>query len=168
MVAVGGLWFIPATRIASFWAFLLGVCIIASGLTFLETIANPYTTVLGPKQLAATRLNLAQSCNGVGWIFGRIAGDLFFYGTDAAGKSTGSQTLWIPCAAVAGVVIVLAAVFLFANVPDIRTEDTYHLDDASAETTHSIWKHPISSWPWPLSFSTWPPRPGSSASSSTT
>ena len=47
MVAVGGLWFIPATHIAEFWAFLVGVCFIASGLTFLETIANPYTTVLG-------------------------------------------------------------------------------------------------------------------------
>src|SRR5882757_2523035 len=34
MVATGGFWFIPATHIASFWAFLLGVCIIASGLTF--------------------------------------------------------------------------------------------------------------------------------------
>ena len=48
MVAAGGFWFIPASHIAQFWAFLLGVCIIAAGLTFLETIANPYTTVLGP------------------------------------------------------------------------------------------------------------------------
>src|SRR5271169_1063718 len=37
LVAVGGLWFIPATHIGSFWAFLLGVCVIAAGLTFLET-----------------------------------------------------------------------------------------------------------------------------------
>ena len=51
MVAVGGFWFIPATSIASFWAFLLGVCVIAAGLTFLETIANPYTTVLGDAAL---------------------------------------------------------------------------------------------------------------------
>src|SRR5215467_3667073 len=70
IVAVGGFWFIPATQIAAFWAFLLGVCIIASGLTFLETVANPYTTVLGDLRYAATRINLAQSCNGVGWILG--------------------------------------------------------------------------------------------------
>jgi MFS family permease len=37
LVALGGFWFIPATHIGSFWAFLLGVCIIAAGLTFLET-----------------------------------------------------------------------------------------------------------------------------------
>jgi FHS family L-fucose permease-like MFS transporter len=103
MVAVGGLWFIPATHIAQFWAFLVGVCLIAAGLTFLETIANPYTTVLGPAQFAATRINLAQSCNGIGWIFGPIAGSLFFYSKDAAGKSTGAETLWIPYAAVAAV-----------------------------------------------------------------
>src|SRR6202166_4579826 len=59
LVALGGFWFIPATHIGSmvhegtvspttaFVAYLAGVCAIATGLTFLETIANPYTTVLG-------------------------------------------------------------------------------------------------------------------------
>jgi len=142
MVAVGGFWFIPATHIAQFWAFLLGVCFIAAGLTFLETIANPYTTVLGPKELAATRINLAQSCNGVGWIFGPIAGRMFFYSTNAAGEKTGAATLWIPYAGVAVVVVVLAIVFYFASVPDIKTADEYHLDDAPAGTSRSIWSHP--------------------------
>ena len=58
MVAAGGFWFIEATNIAEFWAFLLGVCVIAAGLTFLETVANPYTTALG---LAALRGNAHQS-----------------------------------------------------------------------------------------------------------
>jgi len=129
LVAVGGFWFIPASRIGEFWAFLLGVCVVASGLTFLETVANPYTTVLGPSRYAATRINAAQSCNGVGWIFGPIAGSMFFYGTDAAGRSTGSQTLWIPYAGVAVGVLVLAIVFFFAPVPDVKAEDDYHLDE---------------------------------------
>ncbi len=59
IVATGGLWFIPATHInamvhtggvspaVAFIGYLAGVCAIATGLTFLETIANPYTTVLG-------------------------------------------------------------------------------------------------------------------------
>jgi FHS family L-fucose permease-like MFS transporter len=84
--------------------------------------------VLGDKRYAATRINLAQSCNGVGWIFGPIAGTLFFLWKDAAGKSTGAQTLWIPYAAVGVVVIVLSIVFFLAEVPDIKTEDEYHLD----------------------------------------
>jgi MFS transporter, FHS family, L-fucose permease len=144
MVALGGLWFIPATHIAKFWAFLVGVCFIASGLTFLETIANPYTTVLGPQQFAATRINLAQSCNGIGWIFGPIVGSMFFYSKNAAGESTGSQTLWIPYAGVAVVVTILAVVFYLADVPDIKAEDDYHLDDngQAAGASRSIWTHP--------------------------
>src|ERR1700682_810198 len=143
IVAVGRFWFIPATHIASFWAFLLGVCIIAAGLTFLETIANPYTTVLGPIQYAATRINLAQSCNGIGLLLGPVAGGMFFYSKNAAGQSTGSANLWIPYAFIGCVVIVLAIIFYFANVPDVKMEDDYHLDDPTAlDVSHSIWSHP--------------------------
>ncbi len=142
LVAAGGFWFIPATSIGSFWAFLIGVCVIAAGLTFLETIANPYTTVLGDERYAATRINLAQSCNGIGWIFGPIAGAAFFYGKDASGRSTGSETLWIPYAAVGVAVLVLAVVFYFAYVPDVATRDDYRLDDHAGGAPHSIWTHP--------------------------
>lgn len=154
IVALGGVWFIPATKVnemvragsvspnTAFIAFLFGVCLIATGLTFLETIANPYTTVLGDKRFAATRINLAQSCNGVGWIFGPIVGSLFFYGKDAAGRSTGSETLYIPYVGVAVVVVILATIFYFADIPDIRSEDDYHLDDATPGVSHSIWSHP--------------------------
>lgn len=141
LVAVGGFWFIPASSIAQFWAFLLGVCLIASGLTFLETVANPYTTVLGPKQYAATRINLAQSCNGIGWIFGPIAGAMFFYSKDASGKSTGSETLWIPYAAVGVVVLLLAVIFSFAPMPDIKAEDDYKEDDSPSAGAGSVWSH---------------------------
>jgi FHS family L-fucose permease-like MFS transporter len=154
IVAIGGFWFIPATNInnmvhagrvssnTAFVAYLAGVCAIAIGLTFLETIANPYTTVLGDRRFAATRINLAQSCNGIGWIFGPIIGAKFFYSKNALGQSTGSQTLYIPYAAIGFVVIILAAIFFFANVPDIKTKDDYHLDDNTPGATHSIWKHP--------------------------
>jgi len=40
------------------------------------------------------------------------------------------------------VVIILAIIFRFAYVPDIRTEDDYHLDDSTPGTSHSIWTHP--------------------------
>lgn len=154
LVALGGFLFIPATHVnamvregrvspnMAFVAFLAGVCVIASGLTFLETIANPYTTVLGDLRYAATRINLAQSCNGVGWILGPIIGSLFFYSKDAAGRSTGSETLYIPYVAVAIGVLVLSVIFFFANVPDIKMEDDYHLDDNSPQHSHSIWAHP--------------------------
>ncbi|MDR3702855.1 MAG: sugar MFS transporter [Candidatus Sulfopaludibacter sp.] len=154
IVALGGFWFIPATHINSlvhegavtattaFIGFLAGVCVIATGLTFLETIANPYTTVLGPKRFAATRINLAQSCNGAGWIIGPPIGGLFFYSKDAMGNNTGSQTLYIPYVTVGIIALAIAVVFYFANVPDIKMEDDYHLDEGGAPVSHSIWSHP--------------------------
>jgi FHS family L-fucose permease-like MFS transporter len=154
IVAAGGFWFIPATHInamvhlgtvsstTAFVAFLAGVCIIATGLTFLETIANPYTTVLGDQRYAATRINLAQSTNGIGWIFGPIVGSMYFYSKDVAGHNTGSQTLYIPYMGVAFVVLAIAVVFFFADIPDIKTEDDYHLDDTTEGVSHSICKHP--------------------------
>ena len=154
LVAVGGFWFIPATHINSlvqqgavspttaFVGFLAGVCVIATGLTVLDTIANPYTTVLGDPRYAATRINLAQSCNGVGWILGPIIGSVFFYSKDTLGRSTGSQTLYIPYAIIGTVVVVLAAVFYFARVPDIKAPDDYHIDDSTPGISHSIWSHP--------------------------
>ncbi|MCZ2155937.1 MAG: MFS transporter, partial [Bryobacterales bacterium] len=154
VVALGGLWFIPATEVSmmaktgsvsnnlAFAAFLAGVCLIATGLTFLETVANPYATVLGARRYAATRINLAQSCNGVGWIFGPIVGSMFFYSTDAAGKSTGAETLYIPYVSVAVVVLILAVIFYFAYIPDLKPAEDYAPVTDSEDSHHSVWKHP--------------------------
>jgi fucose permease len=128
LVACGGLWFMPATKIAAFWAFLMGVCMIAMGLTVLETVANPYTTVLGPKEYGATRINLAQSFNGIGWIFGPIVGAAYFYSEGGVQKAQGQ--LFIPYVGVAVIVLIIAAMFFKAPVPDVKVEDEYHTDDS--------------------------------------
>jgi FHS family L-fucose permease-like MFS transporter len=141
LVSLGGFWFIPATHISAFWAFLLGVCLIAMGLTVLETVANPYTTVLGPKKYAATRINFAQSFNGIGWILGPIIGGSFFYSSEGAEVAQGK--LYIPYMVVAMIVLVMAIIFYFANVPDLNTEDEYRLGESTATgVKRSIWSHP--------------------------
>ena len=122
----------------AFMGYLLGVCAIAAGLTFLETVANPYTTVLGPREFAATRINLAQSCNGIGWILGPIIGGLFFYAKDASGHSIGSEMLYIPYVTVACIVLVLALVFFFAYIPDVKTKDDYHINEEDKATSDVV------------------------------
>src|SRR5207302_155478 len=82
-------------------------------------------------QYAATRINLAQSINGIGLLLGPIAGGAFFYSKTAAGISTGSERLWIPYAFIGVIVIILAIVFFFAPMPDIEMEDDYHIDDST-------------------------------------
>ena len=134
LVAVGGFWFMPATSISQFWAFLMGVCMIAMGLTVLETVANPYTTVLGPKEYGATRINLAQSCNGVGWILGPIVGSAYFYSEGGVQKAHGQ--LYIPYLGVGIIVVIIALLFFKAQVPDIHVADEYHTDDKAPVNEH--------------------------------
>ena len=64
LIAAGAFWFIPAVKIGTYSAFLLGLFVIAAGMTCLETIANPYATVLGSPEAGPTRINIAQTLNG--------------------------------------------------------------------------------------------------------
>ena len=66
LAAIGGLLFFPAAILKEYWAYLCIFFIIATGMCFLETAANPYVTVLGAPETAPRRLNLAQSFNGLG------------------------------------------------------------------------------------------------------
>ena len=79
LIAAGAFWFIPAIRIGTYWAFLLGLFVIATGMTCLETIANPYATILGAPESGPTRINIAQTINGLGWILGPIVGGHLFF-----------------------------------------------------------------------------------------
>lgn len=75
LFAAGAFAFIPAAFLHSATPFLVALFIIACGLCILETAANPYSTILGPTESGAQRLNLSQSFNGwagylVRWLVG--------------------------------------------------------------------------------------------------
>jgi len=71
--------FYPAAQVRMYPVFLLALFVIASGLSFLETAANPFVTVLGAPETAARRLNLAQSFNPLGSITGVFIGRMFIF-----------------------------------------------------------------------------------------
>jgi FHS family L-fucose permease-like MFS transporter len=120
LIAAGAFWFIPATSIGQYWAFLLGLFIIASGMTCLETIANPYTTVLGLPEGGATRINIAQTINGGGWILGPIVGGQFVF---AGGENSPSNAgLYIPYLGIGIFVALLFFIFAISKVPDLQAE----------------------------------------------
>ena len=77
LFAAGALLFYPAAELRVFWFFLLALFILASGLTFLETAANPYVTALGDKENATLRLNFSQSFNGLASTIAPILGSTF-------------------------------------------------------------------------------------------
>lgn len=77
LYACGALLFYPAAELREYYFFLGALFIIASGLSFLETSANPLVAVMGPPQDAERRLNLAQAFNPLGAITGVLIGRTF-------------------------------------------------------------------------------------------
>src|SRR6476661_10222292 len=121
LIGAGAFWFIPAVNIGAYWAFLLGLFVIAAGMTCLETIANPYATVLGPPETGPTRINIAQTLNGLGWILGPYVGGYFvFSGADGANANAGLTTPYI---GIGVFVALLIVVFALSNIPDLHAED---------------------------------------------
>lgn len=58
VMAVGAFVFIPAAMGRTYEIFLLGLFLIGAGLAVLQTAANPYITILGPKESAAQRISI--------------------------------------------------------------------------------------------------------------
>lgn len=116
LYGIGALLFVPGERMMSFEFFLLCLFIIGCGLTCLETAANPYVTVLGEPETAASRLNLAQSLNGLGWIVGPLVGGLIIFG------DTGSVAL--PYAVIGIAVLAIAIIFSRMQLPEIVENTT--------------------------------------------
>jgi MFS transporter, FHS family, L-fucose permease len=79
LYAAGAFLFYPAALARGYGFFLLALFVIASGLSFLETSANPFVTLLGPAQSAERRLNFAQAFNPLGSITGVLIGRLFIF-----------------------------------------------------------------------------------------
>ncbi|MDE1150724.1 MAG: L-fucose:H+ symporter permease [Azospirillaceae bacterium] len=77
LYGAGALLFYPAAELRAYSAFLGALFVIASGLAFLETSANPLMTVLGDPSGAERRLNLAQAFNPLGAITGVLVGRQF-------------------------------------------------------------------------------------------
>jgi FHS family L-fucose permease-like MFS transporter len=148
LIAAGAFFFIPATWIGTFAAFLTCLFILAAGLTILETIANPYTTVLGPPISGAARINLAQTCNALGTFFGPLLAGAFILSSTGE-ANTSNSTLYIPYLFIAAMVVVLVVLFVKADIPDLQAEDDARVA-ASAGPEVVISKPLLSRWHFTL------------------
>ncbi len=70
LYGIGALLFWPASLMLDYGFFLAALFVVASGLAFLETAANPMVAALGSSETAERRLNLAQAFNPLGSITG--------------------------------------------------------------------------------------------------
>jgi FHS family L-fucose permease-like MFS transporter len=148
LFALGAFLFYPAAETRSFLFFLTALFVIACGLTFLETAANPYITVLGDPAGATQRLNFAQSFNGLAATLAPLLGGAFILSgktlsaQDEAGMSAQQLSDYLDLEASAvkipfviiGLVVLAVAAFLWkTKLPEIT-------DNGEAKNEGSIWK----------------------------
>lgn len=140
LFAAGALLFLPAANERSFILFLGALFIQAAGATCLETVANPYMTILGPKENSEQRLNFAQSFNGLGAVVAPIIGGTFILsgvehskeeldqmaanGTLNNYLSSEAATVNIPYLIIAAVVLLVAVAFMLVKLPRVQESDS--------------------------------------------
>jgi MFS transporter, FHS family, L-fucose permease len=109
-------------------------------LTFLETAANPYVTVLGKSETAEFRLNLSQSFNGVGSFLGPIIGGALFFGM---AKSTNElDSVKLVYIVIGIIVLLIALLFVLTKLPEIFEDEQDRKGDAPQsllKQTHFVW-----------------------------
>ncbi len=130
LYAAGAFLVYPAGELQSWPFFLVALFVLACGLAFLETAANPYVTVLGSPERAAFRLNLAQSFNGFGVFAGPKIGALFLFASQNATLQEGFDKVQLPYVCVGFLVVLVAVLFFFTNLPELKTDD-----EAAADNT---------------------------------
>jgi FHS family L-fucose permease-like MFS transporter len=141
LFAIGALLFYPAASDRNFILFLVALFVAASGATFLETVANPYATILGPPESSEQRLNFAQSFNGLGAFIAPLVGTRFILsgiehsqaeldamqakGQLAAYLQQEADSLKVPYLIIAAVLVLVAIIFLFTKLPEVKEADTH-------------------------------------------
>jgi FHS family L-fucose permease-like MFS transporter len=142
LYALGVLLFIPAKTIGSFAPFLIAYFILTCGLSFLETTANPYILLMGDKETATRRLNLAQSFNPIGSLMGMFVAMNFIQSRlspldttqravldDAQFEALKQSDLGVlvqPYALLSVVLVLLLVAMLFVRIPAVRQPAREH------------------------------------------
>lgn len=158
LIGIGALLFYPAAGLRVYGLFLMALFVVASGITMLQVAANPYIAVLGPKEGASSRLNLAQAFNSLGTTIAPILAVVFLLSDqilsgeeiEALDEKTKAayflaeagtvQTLFLSLAVF---VFLLAGVFALVKLPKIIESK----EGGSAFSGYAAsLKHPILRW----------------------
>jgi FHS family L-fucose permease-like MFS transporter len=131
LFASGAFLIAATTTFESFWIFLICLFIMGCGLATLETAANPYTTKLGPKDSSERRINFSQSFNGLAWVVGPLVG-LFIYGNTNSEAGQKLSSMILPYMVIGGTVLLVALVFVFSKLPEIKDEEVQVEEDGTA------------------------------------
>lgn len=157
IMAVGAFLFIPAAQARNYNMFLVGLFIIGTGLALLQTASNPYVSIIGPIESAASRISIMGICNKVAGI---LAGLIFGYialkdtdtlvaslaGMDEATRNAQLDELAsrviVPYMIIGAVLVVLAIAILFSSLPDIKDDGSENEDSSVSLNKTSVFQFP--------------------------
>jgi MFS transporter, FHS family, L-fucose permease len=143
LFGAGALLFYPAAQFGEYHFFLGALFVVASGLSFLETSANPMIAAMGPPESADQRLNFAQMFNPLGVIAGVFLGkelilsDQHLTPEQIRAMEPAAQEAWraaelaavkLPYLGIAAVVLLWAVLVAVAKFPPLarRVDEDAH------------------------------------------
>jgi glucose/galactose transporter len=157
VMAVGALVFIPAANTRTYGLFLIGLFLIGTGLSLLQTASNPYITILGPIESAAKRISIMGICNKVAGVLAPlILGTIILSDADtlvtelqqldAAAREAQlnelARRVIVPYSVMAAVLVGLALMVRYSPLPELEQEDEPVTDTALAKTKTSVLQFP--------------------------
>lgn len=138
VMAIGTLVFVPAALSRAYWMFLSGLFIMGAGLALLQTAANPYITIIGPRESAARRISIMGICNKLAGAIAPLIlayyilndGDAFvksLEGMDSIARAAALDSLAHrvigPYLVMTSILVFLGIAVRYAPLPDVETED---------------------------------------------
>jgi len=144
--AIGAFSFWPGAEIRQYPWLLGSLFVIACGLAFLETSANPLMTILGDEKHAAFRLNLAQAFNPLGSLAGIWVGKTFILSGIEKLSSTGdfireTKAVQIPYLVIGCLILAWAALVALSKFPAQATKSVQESGDGDA-AIGGLFRHP--------------------------
>lgn len=156
LFALGSFLFIPAADTGQYLFFLGALFIIACGLTILETVANPYVSLLGDPATATRRLNFAQSFNGLAATMAPIIGARIILTEGSTDEELNAMTesarqlslaaeassVKTPYLILGSLILAIALIFYFIRLPEIEQNEE---EGESKNVFHAL-RHRHLSW----------------------
>ncbi len=156
VMGIGSLIFIPAASERSFGVFLFGLFMQGVGLALLQTASNPYISIIGSLESAASRISIMGICNKVGGALSPlILGFIVFSDADSVKKDLLAASseenrnailnnlaarIVTPYTILAVVLFALAVMLYFSNLPEIKEASSS--DETDSENQKKPWQIP--------------------------
>lgn len=120
ITALGCLIFFPAGSFHSYNLFLFALFIVASGIVLLQVAANPYVSVIGPKESASSRLTMVQAFNSFGTFLAPFFGSYFILRD--IDKTSDAGAVRYPYLFIAVVLVVITFTLSRMKLPYLKNE----------------------------------------------